>query len=550
MPSELLGNLGLWLTPVWILAVGVTIGVVLLLAVYGVLCATALSVPVLVSRMTDERVLRPVGYVVLAAVGFFWLAGVLSSLAAMGVILLLTLYGTWGLVARQGAAIVPRIVQESILLPISYVVLALVGFCVVAAPTMPTASVISSLRRLRDVGPLEKTVSVPAHAEDFEVEVDFRADELTRYSFQGEQDLIIGVEPGKAYSAPLVLVQSDEPYAWTPTSPVERHFNGWVTKLYVTNESDTPTELSIELTTDVETPQVHDIPTTAAAVFGLYSVYLLIYWLLPGLSAIALATAKEAVGQPLYVLLMLIGAFALVTFIYIPYNTFGEDVKMLKDSGLTMIMVLAIFIGLWTASVSVADEIEGRTALTLLSKPISRRQFVLGKFLGIVWPIVLLFIVLGVILLVTVSYKIVYDSRETANPVPDWQICYAMMIGTVPGLVLALMETVVLTAISVAISTRLTMLPNLLICGTIYALGHLGPLIVQSSAGQLEYVAFIGRLIAVVLPVLDHFNIQAAVAGGVDVPMDYLAWALRYCLLYTTATMLVALILFEDRDLA
>ena len=124
------------------------------------------------------------------------------------------------------------------------------------------------------------------------------------------------------------------------------------------------------------------------------------------------------------------------------------------------------------------------------------------------------------------------------------------MIGTVPGLALAFMEAVVLTAISVAISTRLPMLPNLIICGAIYVLGHLGPLIVQSSAGQLEFVAFIGKLIAVVLPVLDHFNIQAAVAGGVDVPMAYLGWALLYCVLYSAAAMLLALILFEDRDLA
>ncbi len=124
------------------------------------------------------------------------------------------------------------------------------------------------------------------------------------------------------------------------------------------------------------------------------------------------------------------------------------------------------------------------------------------------------------------------------------------MIGTVPGLVLAFMETVVLTAISVAISTRLPMLPNLVICGSIYALGHLGPLIVQSSVGQNEFVAFFGQLIALVLPVLDHFNIQAAVAGGVHVPPTYLAWAALYCVLYSAVAMLLALILFEDRDLA
>ena len=128
-------------------------------------------------------------------------------------------------------------------------------------------------------------------------------------------------------------------------------------------------------------------------------------------------------------------------------------------------------------------------------------------------------------MLILVSYKVVYDARETSNPEPTWQLCNAEMIGTVPGLVLAFMETVVLTAISVAISTRLPMLPNLVICGSIYVLGHLGPLIVQSSVGQNEFVAFFGQLIALVLPVLDHFNIQAAVAGGVRVPLDYLAWA-------------------------
>jgi hypothetical protein len=161
-----------------------------------------------------------------------------------------------------------------------------------------------------------------------------------------------------------------------------------------------------------------------------------------------------------------------------------------------------------------------------------------------------MFVVLGAWMLMWVSYKVVYDARETSNPEPSWQLCNAEMIGTVPGLVLAFMETVVLTAISVAISTRLSMIPNLVIVGSIYALGHLGPLIVQSSVGRNEFVAFFGQLIALVLPVLDHFNIQAAVAGGKRVPPDYLAWALFYCVLYSTVAMLLALILFEDRDLA
>src|SRR5262249_32663028 len=160
---------------------------------------------------------------------------------------------------------------------------------------------------------------------------------------------------------------------------------------------------------------------TAAAVVGVYLVYLLQTLWMPRLSAIALATSKEVVGQPLYLLLLFGGMFLLLLYVYIPYNTLGEDVKMYKDSSLTTIKVLSILVALWSASVSVADEIEGRTALTLLSKPISRRQFVLGKFTGIVWPVFLMYVVLGAWMLIWVSYKVVYDARETSNPEPTWQ---------------------------------------------------------------------------------------------------------------------------------
>jgi hypothetical protein len=56
--------------------------------------------------------------------------------------------------------------------------------------------------------------------------------------------------------------------------------------------------------------------------------------------------------------------------------------------------------------------------------------------------------------------------------------------------------------------------------------------------------------LATVLPVLENFNLHSAIASGQNVPMEYLAWALLYCVLYSTVAMLLALLLFEDRDLA
>lgn len=272
--------------------------------------------------------------------------------------------------------------------------------------------------------------------------------------------------------------------------------------------------------------------------------------LTPKVAAIAWTTAKEAMSQPLFYILLTIGVFGLVLFPFIPYNTLGEDLKMLKDEGLTLIMIVSVILALWTASTSIAEEIEGRTALTLLSKPVSRRQFIFGKFLGILVPVALMFIVLGAIFLSSVSYKAVYDARETASPEPTQAQCQAEMVQIAPGLLLSFMEAVVLTAISVAISTRLPMLANLVICASVYVLGHMLPILANSAVGRMEFVRFVANLLAAVLPVLDHFNISAGISTGQHVPWAYMGVAGLYCVLYSGVAMLLALLLFEDRDLA
>ena len=243
--------------------------------------------------------------------------------------------------------------------------------------------------------------------------------------------------------------------------------------------------------------------------------------LAPKVAAIARTTAKEALSQPLFYVLLAIGVFGLILFPFVPYNTLGEDIKMVKDEGLTLIMVLSIILALWTASVSIADEIEGRTALTLLSKPVGRRQFILGKFLGILTPVAIMFIVLGAVFLSSVSFKaVVRPARDGLARGHGGGVSGGNASRSPPVLALALMETVVLTAISVAISTRLPMMANMVICVAIYVLGHLVPILADSAVGKNEYVKFVADLQSAVFPVLDHFNISAGISAGVAGPVD------------------------------
>jgi len=486
-----------------------------------------------------------------------WLIG-LGAL--LGLALLLVAWLLVCLVSREGGGLVPEVVSEGPLFPIFTVVAGAAFFGLVGWLLIRDRSeIVESLTRLPFVGEQALIVSVPAAADEMSepepvsVRVPFRGDELERLEITSNESLSIATPAaeGEEPELRIEVLGGDDTTTWRPSSETVNPLSGLsFDSLQLTNQGTEDARVEMTVLTAAQHPEVITVVITAAGVFLIFLAYMLLRWLFPKVSAVALTTAKSEMYQPLTIILLMLGLALLFVFMWIPYHTFGEDIKVLKDTGLTLIMVFCILQAVWAASDSVAEEIEGRTALTLLSKPIRRSEFVMGKFLGIAWTSLAMFLILGTFLLIVVGYKPIYDARETAQTAPIWAACHLEIVQTVPGLVLAFLETLVFIAISVAIATRLPLLANVVICFSIYALGHLTPLIVQSSMGKFEIVAFVGNLIAVVLPVLDHFNIQAAVAAGVEVPMVYLGTAAIYSLLYCTAALILALVLFEDRDLA
>jgi len=509
-----------------------------------------------------------------------WLLGVgaLLALAVLLVFWLVLCVAHWPTGRR-----VPSIVREGPLFPIFVVTSLLAVYGVVGAVFVvrEPAEILQSLVRLPQTGERDYDFEVGpgnpdptldiSEIEPEKIDISIDTEELVELRLESDVDTL--VSPFRELITESDISRSfdlygDEEYVWNKEEATDMPFpSETIDALYVWNSDVEPTTLHVTVVTAPKHREVITIPVTALIIVLVFGVYFLQQATLPRfvmralphrvrsalqpkISAISLATAKSEMAQPLFIICMVLGCFFLTLFVVLPYNTFGEDIKMMKDSGLTLIMVLAIITCLWAASNSISEEIEGRTALTVLSKPVSRWQFILGKFSGISWVAVVMFLLLGLWFLIAICYKPIYDARETANRAPDWQACHLEMVQTAPGLALGFFETVVLAAISVAISTRLPMLANFIICISVYALGHLTPMIVKSSIGSLELVVFVARLFATVLPVLEHFDIKPAIAGGVDVPLDYLGWSFVYCILYSTVAMLLAMTMFEDRDLA
>ncbi|MEM1063605.1 MAG: ABC transporter permease, partial [Planctomycetota bacterium] len=275
----------------------------------------------------------------------------------------------------------------------------------------------------------------------------------------------------------------------------------------------------------------------AAIVAGLFA-----FSKLTRAGVIASATTKEAVRQPLFLLLLGLAAVLLIVNTVLPFFSLGDDIKMFKDCGLATILVCGLLLATWTAGTSVADEIDGKTAMTLLSKPIDRRQFILGKYVGIAQATLLLTAILSVLFLFLIYYKVGYDAKESSQSVPDWFVPtttaavfgegsfltgllsekiwwfspqrLAETLQILPGLLLICCETCVLAAIAVAIATRLPTILNITICFAIFVIGHLSPVLVlvPAETQAFEVVRFVAGRVATILPGLEWFNVQDSVA--------------------------------------
>lgn len=326
--------------------------------------------------------------------------------------------------------------------------------------------------------------------------------------------------------------------------------------------------------------------------FGL----LLLAW--PKGGAVALAAFREGVRQPMLWLLTGLAAAAMAVSIIVPYFTFGEDYLMVKQLGYDVIMLVSVLFGGLTASLSISEEIEGRTAITVMSKPVSRRQFMLGKFVGILLAALFMFGLLGVYFEGVLIVKHWWDKLEPLTGVVESQTSQARIgvvatpvwitsalerwalpgqitdvlrgigqwlahtLDTLPGLVLCYSQVMVLVGLAVALATRVPMVVNLTTVLVVFFLSHLTPVLVRIAAKSQtdnpgpvsQILGFVSRVFDTVLPDLSSFSMDPALLTDAPPPpvlfAQYVGSVTLYGLIYTAVVLLLGLILFEDRDLA
>jgi hypothetical protein len=291
-------------------------------------------------------------------------------------------------------------------------------------------------------------------------------------------------------------------------------------------------------------------------------------------------TFTEALVQPIYSLVLALAAGVLIIFGVLPFFTLGEDTKMFLAVGLDVVLVAVLISTLFATSRTVFDEIEDRTMLTLMSKPVAKWEVLVGKYLGIILATALSIAILGTLLAICLYLRIPGDHQIRSTSADDreikqladlrWMHIYG---GLLPSLVLTWLQVSVLAAVGVALSTRFSLVVNLPVVIIIYIAGNLVRFLFPMDKGSGTVMADrhpivkgIVYVLSLGLPFLQTFDLRPLtvyttikVAGtayvrdplGVDPSTlwSYVAISALYAATFSAFALSVGMWSFQGREL-
>ncbi|MFH1024537.1 MAG: ABC transporter permease [Planctomycetota bacterium] len=257
--------------------------------------------------------------------------------------------------------------------------------------------------------------------------------------------------------------------------------------------------------------------------------------------AIARVVRQEAMREGVFYAVLVVFTFLTAASPFYAFFAFHDTVKLVRDMGLASVTMAGLIIMLFTASGGIAEDLERRTALLLLAKPVSRPAFVWGRYLGILQAVVVPMVWLTAVLILVLLFGRFEGVRDSWRELAEGEI--------LKGGLLAFVEVAVLAAAAVLFSTFASSAVTFLLTTAVFAFGHLSAYATRHLAGREGIPAGLGRLVFAVLPDLEHFSAAPRVGAGMPVPGEEVALAALYGALFAGGLLILAGLLFERREI-
>ena len=262
------------------------------------------------------------------------------------------------------------------------------------------------------------------------------------------------------------------------------------------------------------------------------------------IGAVAVNVFRESVRDKVLYNLVLFAILLISASYLISELTAGQDVKVIKDLGLSAIAIFGLFMAVFIGVGLVSKEVERRSIYSILSKPIRRETFVFGKYCGLV-----LTLLVNVSAMTVSLYAVLALFRWFA---PNWRA-----IPEAPNLDPALLkaifcifvELMLVTAVALLFSTFSTPMLSAALTFGLWVAGHFNAdLKGFGSVVASPFAAAATRTLYYVLPNFAAFDIKSPVVHGEHVAGSYILLATSYGLVYIALLLTASMVVFARRD--
>ncbi len=257
--------------------------------------------------------------------------------------------------------------------------------------------------------------------------------------------------------------------------------------------------------------------------------------------AIAHNTFRENIRDKILYNLILFALIMILSSVALGQLTLGQEEKVIVDLGLTSISVFGTLIAIFIGIGLVSKELEKRTVYALLAKPVHRYEFILGKYLGLLFTLMVNVIVMVAGLFLTLAWHGGVGI-----------LSYARLL---PAVYLILLSLTMTTALALLFSTFSTPALSALFTFFLWGTGHFNRDLLEFGRLTKSWlVEQLCRFLYYGLPNFGNFawagsqNVIQSAAYFQPVASATLAWITVYTLLYSGILLLIAMSVFSRRD--
>lgn len=247
--------------------------------------------------------------------------------------------------------------------------------------------------------------------------------------------------------------------------------------------------------------------------------------------SIALNTFRENLRDKLLYNLLIFALLMIGSSLLLMRLTLGEFHRLLLDIGLGSVNIFSVLIAIFVGIGLVSKEIDKKTIYTIVSKPVARFEFLLGKFFGLGLTLLVNILIMTAGLLAVLM----------AQSVPIEAVLFKAI-----GLIL--LECMVVTAVALLCSTFTSATLSAIFTLAIYVIGHLTADLKTFGQKMEGFGRSVLEGMYYLLPNLERFNLKGHVTHQLDVPLNDLALIVAYGTAYTAFLLLLASVIFQRRD--